>query len=381
MIERIGILGGGQLAQMMTQAAISLGLQTVIFEREADSPASRLTAHQLVGSWNDLDQLAAFADLADIVTLENEFVDSQLLAWLEERGAIVYPSSYTLALVQDKLRQKERLAASGLPVPDFAAVTTPEEVEHWGDIWGWPLVLKARRDGYDGHGNATICEVAAITDAWYGLGGDKGRTLYVERFVHFSAELAVMVARNTRGEVRCYPVVQTEQRDHICHRVFAPAPISDALAAQTTRIAQQAIEAIDGVGIFGVELFLLQGDEPSIVINELAPRPHNSGHYSIEACTTSQFENHLRAIMGLPLGDTSMRAPAAVMINLLGERHGQTGEADDPYGALATPQAHLHLYGKRAVRIGRKMGHITVLANTLDEALSLAQHAAQQTQL
>lgn len=380
-VERVGILGGGQLAQMLAQAAISMGLSTVIFEREADSPASRLTADQVSGPWQDEATCAAFAQRAQIVTLENEFVDTSVLQRFEEWGLPVYPSSRTLGLVQDKFHQKTCLAATGLPVPDFQATASPEDVAHWGDVWGWPLVLKARRDGYDGRGNATIAAPADIADAWARLGGHQGRELFVERFVPFTAELAVMVARSSTGEVRCYPVVQTEQRDHICHRVFAPAPIDETIAIQAATIARAAIEAVDGVGIFGVELFFIESNETPVVINELAPRPHNSGHYSIEACVTSQFENHLRAILGLPLGDTSLRVPAAVMVNLLGTRSGRTGEEGSIYGALVVPGAHLHLYGKRDVRPGRKMGHLTVCADSLAEATSHATAAAERTSL
>jgi 5-(carboxyamino)imidazole ribonucleotide synthase len=381
MIERIGILGGGQLAQMLTQAAISLGLSCVIFEREADSPASRLTGDRMVGPWDDEATCSSFARRAQIITLENEFVDIGVLKRFESWNIPVYPSSHTLSLIQDKLIQKQTLAEVGIPVPDFEAVDSPEQIVQWGEAWGWPVVLKARRNGYDGRGNATVRNPDEAAGAWEQLGGDRGRTLYVERFVPFTAELAVMVARSSTGEVSCYPVVQTEQKNHICHRVFAPAPISPELSESARSIAQRAIETIDGVGIFGVELFLLDDPDKPIVLNELAPRPHNSGHYTMEACVTSQFENHLRAVMGLPLGDCSLRAPAAVMVNLLGERNGRASEGEAPFGALAVAGAHLHLYGKREVRVGRKMGHITVLADSLDEAIARANQAVEQTAL
>jgi len=381
MIERIGILGGGQLAQMLAQAAISLGLSCVIFEREADSPASRLTGDRMVGPWDDEATCSAFARRAQLITLENEFVDTGVLKRFESWNIPVYPSSHTLSLIQDKLIQKQSLAAVGIPVPDFEAVDSPEQVVQWGEAWGWPVVLKARRNGYDGRGNATVRSAKEADEAWKQLGGDRGRTLYVERFVPFIAELAIMVARSSTGEVKCYPVVQTEQKNHICHRVFAPAPISPELSELARDIGQRAIETIDGVGIFGIELFLLDDPDKPIVLNELAPRPHNSGHYTIEACVTSQFENHLRAVMGLPLGDCSLRAPAAVMVNLLGERNGRASEGEAPFGALAVAGAHLHLYGKREVRVGRKMGHITVLADTLDEAIARANQAVELTSL
>lgn len=376
MIERIGILGGGQLAQMLAQAAISLGMSTVIFEREADSPASRLTQHAIVGQWNEPTALDDFVRHAQVVTLENEFVDAKVLAQLEARGVTVYPSSKTLTRIQDKLTQKECMAAAGIAIPAFRAVATRGAVNAAGRDFGWPVVLKARRDGYDGHGNATLRGPDDIGDAWERLGGDKQRALFVEAFVPFTSELAVMVARSSTDEVQVYPVVQTEQRNHICHRVLAPAPIDAELADVARDLALRAVAAVDGVGIFGVELFLTPD---GILFNEMAPRPHNSGHYTIEGCVTSQFENHLRAVLGLPLGSTAMRAPAAVMVNLLGQQRDAVGrEGNSPYAAaLAVPDAHLHLYGKREVRPGRKMGHITALGNSLAEAAERAGRAVE----
>jgi 5-(carboxyamino)imidazole ribonucleotide synthase len=375
MIERIGILGGGQLAQMLAQAAVSFGMGVVVFEREADSPASRLTPHSVVGAWDDVAALERFASLAQLVTLENEFVDAGVLARLESWGLPVFPSSHTLGLIQDKLVQKRRLQQVGLPVAPFRAVDSPAEVRAAAAAHDWPLLLKARRDGYDGRGNATLHGPDTLAAAWERLGGHAGRQLYVEAFVHFEAELALMVARARSGETRCYPVVATEQRNHICHRVLAPALIDPSLACSAAELARSAVEAVGGVGIFGVELFLTQ---TGILINELAPRPHNSGHYTIEACATSQFENHLRAVLGLPLGSTAMRAPAAVMVNLLGSRSGPFSAGDQPpySAALSVPGAHLHLYGKRQLRPGRKLGHVTALGATLAEAAAIAEQAA-----
>lgn len=373
MTDRIGILGGGQLAQMLAQAAVSLGISTVIFERQPDSPACRLTQHSIVGAWDDPAALDAFAELAPVVTLENEFVDAAVLAALEARGAVVRPGSATLALVQDKLVQKQRMAARGIAVPQFRPALDPGDVERAAHELGWPLVLKARRDGYDGRGNATVRSPAEVASAWERLGGHAGRALYVEAWVPFRAELAVMVARSATGEARCYPVVQTEQQSHICHRVLAPAPLPPAAAERALALARAAVEAVDGVGIFGVELFL--GGDGEISYNELAPRPHNSGHYTIEACVTSQFENHLRAVLGLPLGSTALRAPAAAMVNLLGRSSGGGALLGDG-AALSVEGAHLHLYGKRALQPGRKMGHITALGATPAEALATAERAA-----
>ncbi|MEI7771398.1 MAG: 5-(carboxyamino)imidazole ribonucleotide synthase [Chloroflexales bacterium] len=371
-MTRLGIFGGGQLAQMLTQAAISLGVETVIFERDTDSPAGRLTHAEIVGAWDDPALLDLFARRCDLVTLENEFVDAAILAGLEARGLPVYPSATTLALVQDKLLQKERIAAAGLRVPAFRRVDSPDDLPAVAAALGWPLLLKARRNGYDGYGNATLRGPADVLSAWDRLACG-GSPLLAEAFVPFVRELAVMVVRGRDGAARAYPVVETVQRQHICHLVRAPAPIPAAAAAEAAALGLAAVEAVGGVGVFGVELFVLEDGQ--ILFNELAPRPHNSGHYTIEACIASQFENHLRAVIGWPLAPTDMRAPAAAMVNLLGRRAGPVGP-NALRAALDVPGTHLHLYGKRVSRVGRKMGHVTALGATLAEAEELALRAA-----
>jgi 5-(carboxyamino)imidazole ribonucleotide synthase len=371
-MTRLGIFGGGQLAQMLTQAAVSLGVETVIFERVADSPAGRLTQAEIVGAWDDPALLDLFASRCDLVTLENEFVDAAILAGLEARGLPVYPSAATLAVVQDKLLQKECAVAAGLRVPAFRRVESPDDLLAAADELGWPLLLKARRNGYDGYGNATVRSPGDVLPAWERLTRG-GSPLLAEAFVPFSRELAVMVVRGRDGEARAYPVVETVQRQHICHLVRAPAPIAATEAAEAAALAVAVVEAVSGVGIFGVELFALE--EGQILFNELAPRPHNSGHYTIEACVASQFENHLRAVLGWPLAPTEQRAPA-VMVNLLGRRAGPVGSSA-LRDALGVPGAHLHLYGKRESRVGRKMGHVTALGATLAEAEALALRAAE----
>lgn len=369
---RIGIFGGGQLAQMLTQAALGFGLETVIFERTPNSPTGRLLKGELVADWDDAEALSRFAQCCDLVTLENEFVDAQILARLEAMGKPVFPTAATVALVQDKLTQKQQIAAAGLALPPFRAVATPAEVLAAAAEFGWPLVLKARRNGYDGYGNATIRSPQELDAAWQRLSA-RGSPLMVEAWVDFRRELALMVARGRDGTLVAYPLVETIQREHICHIVRAPAPMPPAAAAAATALACSAIEALEGVGIFGLELFELA--DGRVLFNELAPRPHNSGHYTIEACVTSQFENHLRAILGWPLGIPDLRIPAAVMVNLLGQHQGPVSP-DALRAALAIPGAHLHLYGKRESRIGRKMGHVTALGQTLLEAEEVALRAA-----
>lgn len=377
-MPKIGILGGGQLAQMLTQAAISLGLETAIYDRLPDTPASRLTHHHIVGEWSDQAALAKFAEGCEVLTLENEFVDAAPLFALEAAGIPIYPKPSTLAIIQDKLKQKEVYAAAGLAVPAYAAVETPDDVLKAAETYGYPLVLKARYGGYDGYGNATIHEPDEVSLAWAKLAQRETRGLMVEAFVPFVRELAVMVLRGRDGETRAYPVVETVQQNHICHIVRCPAAVSEAVQQQAAALATKAVELLHGVGVFGVELFHLADD--TVLLNEIAPRPHNSGHYTMEACFSSQFENHLRAVLGLPLGSTTLRAPAAVMVNLLGKRAGDVHFAG-VRAALEIEGAAVHLYGKREVRPGRKMGHVTALADTVEAAEHIALEAAERIHL
>jgi 5-(carboxyamino)imidazole ribonucleotide synthase len=374
---RLGILGGGQLAQMLTQAAVSLGLDTAIFERTPDSPASRLTHFEVAGAWENQGLLESFASMCNVVTLENEFVDAEILRQLEFAGLRVFPTAYTLGLVQDKLLQKQRFAEVGLPVPRFRAANTPHDVLAAGEEFGWGLLVKARRDAYDGKGNTLLHNAGELGINWEGIASG-GRQLMVEAFVPFERELAVMVVRSRDGEVRTYPVVETVQENHICRVVRAPAPIAAQIAERARQIAVAAVESIDGVGVFGVEMFQLPDGE--ILINEIAPRPHNSGHYTIEACATSQFENHIRAVLGWPLGATAMLSPAAVMVNILGTR-ASAYRAESVRAALEVEGAHLHIYAKREARPGRKMGHVTALGDTLAAAEAIAAEAARRVQV
>lgn len=373
----IGILGGGQLARMTAEAASRFGIEVAILEHEAGSPAARVARREVVGGWTDHPQLLELARDTLIVTLENEFVDAPSLDWLAERGVSVFPTGKTLATVQDKLAQKTFMRAADVPVASFAAVEREGDIARAAEEWGWPLVLKARRNGYDGYGNATLRSMEDVPAAFAKLGWPE-RSLFVEAWVPFSRELAIIVARGRNGELATYPVVETIQRDHICHVVRAPGVIAPETARRATEIGTRAVEAIDGVGVFGIELFEME--DGSVLYNEIAPRPHNTGHYTIEGCVTSQFENHVRAVLGLPLGSTEMVAPAAVMVNLLGKRAGPA-TSEGLSQALAIPGAHIHIYGKLASRVGRKMGHVTALGGSIEEAEARARAAADAIQL
>ncbi|MCS7176905.1 MAG: 5-(carboxyamino)imidazole ribonucleotide synthase [Candidatus Kapabacteria bacterium] len=370
----IGIIGGGQLAKMLAQAAYRLGLRVAIIEHGADSPAGRMTQLEFPEGWNSREALEAFLRVSDIITLENEFVAPELLEGLAQHRP-VYPTPETIRRVRDKLTQKQTMVAAGIPVPSFAGASSSDDVLQFAEDYGFPVVLKTRTFGYDGYGNRTVYDRQALPEAWTAL---KQRTtdssLLVEQFVQLQKELAVIVARNRRGDIAVYPCVETVQQDHVCRVVYAPAPIPEPLRRRAQEIAVACVEAVDGVGVFGVELFLTTDGD--ILFNELAPRPHNSGHYTIEACYTSQFENGIRAICNLPLGSPEMIVPAAVMINLLGVRSG-SGIPDSVLPALRVGKAWLHLYGKRESRVRRKMGHVTAVGQTLEEAYAHAQQAAE----
>jgi 5-(carboxyamino)imidazole ribonucleotide synthase len=372
----IGILGGGQLAKMSAQSALRLGFDIAILEKEHRSPAGQLTQHEFVGVVNDTVLLKRFAGQCDVITLENEFVDHQRLEVLERMGKKVFPSSKTISLIQDKLLQKEILSRHGIPVPRFIDVLPHFSFGDVSSFVGIPFLLKSRKMGYDGYGNALVRNERDFIAAVQRLSG-RHSSLMAESFIDFSMELAVMVVR-TQREVKVYPVVQTIQKNHICHTVIAPARISKRQQREAEEIAVESVKAVHGFGLFGIELFL--SERNGIIVNEMAPRPHNSGHYTIEGCVTSQFENHIRSVLDLPLGSTEMTGKSAVMINLLGKRSPQ--KALHMYRtALRNPDAHFHLYGKKTSRPGRKMGHITIVGERADEILKKAKALEKKIRL
>ncbi|KAI9599604.1 AIR carboxylase-domain-containing protein [Syncephalis fuscata] len=370
--KRVGVLGGGQLGRMMAEAAHRLQIPLHILDPLPQAPAKQLLANttHIDAPFTDPQAIQQLATHCDVLTVEIEHVDTMALKEVADtaNGKIdVQPTPATIALIQDKLRQKEHLRSHGVPVPDFFACTNENAVAEAGNSFGYPLMLKARRLAYDGRGNAVVNTADNCSTAYASLGGGDAASvggIYAERWANYNKELAVMVVRSRDGKVVSYPVVETIQRRSVCHLVLAPAPVSTKVADMARRVAEAAVLTLEGAGIFGVELFLMKDD--SILVNEIAPRPHNSGHYTIEACQSSQFENHLRAVVGLPLGGTDLKVPAAIMVNLLGS-NGMTGATQ---AALNVPGATVHLYGKPELRPGRKMGHITVVGSSLVSILS-----------
>ncbi len=369
----IGILGGGQLARMSTVAARRMGIDIAILDAEKDSPAGQLASSEFKGNDANKRVLKQFAAVCDVITLENEFIDYHILEFIESLGKKVYPSSFTISQIQDKLIQKQVLKKHGIPLPAFMEVNHKSDFSMIAEKLGLPFVLKSRKMGYDGYGNALVKNKKDFEAAFERL-THRHSKLLAEEFVNFKMELAVMTAR-TRKETMVYPVVETVQKDHICHTVSAPAKISAALTGKAKQIAVDSVKAVKGFGIYGIEFFLTRSGR--LLVNEMAPRPHNSGHYTIEGCVTSQFENHVRAVLGLPLGSAEMVKPCAVMINLLGKTSG-AGTIKNYSTALSDPDVHLHLYGKKNSRKGRKMGHVTITGDNAGRILAAAKKAEKK---
>lgn len=362
-VARIGLIGGGQLGRMMVKAAKRLGCTCVVLDPVPGSPAAQVAGHQIVGDYSDPGRLRELAEACDLITFELEDVETETLLTLQQEGHQIRPEPGLLATIQDKYRQKRFLADAGIPTSPFADMPVADEGAF--AAFGYPLVQKARRGGYDGRGVAVLRDPSAFADHLPVAG-------FVERFVEADKELAVIVARNVDGDCRTYPVV--EMRFHASGNVLdflvAPAQIPADIARQAEALAVQTVEAMHGVGVFGVELFLTRGGE--LLVNEVAPRTHNSGHHTIEACVTDQFEQHLRAVLGLPLGETRQLSPAA-MVNLLGE----PGYVGRPVlhglrAALRIPGVCLHIYGKAVTKPGRKMGHVTVIDDSIEAACEKA---------
>jgi 5-(carboxyamino)imidazole ribonucleotide synthase len=351
----VGMVGGGQLARMTAAAAIGLGVGFRVLADSPDDSAAQVCAGTQVGDYRSLDDLTAFAADADVLTFDHEHVPGDHLAALERAGVAVRPGPAALLLTQDKLVMRERLTGLGVACPRFAPVASLAEVQEFAG-GSWPVVLKAVSGGYDGKG-VWVCEsavqAATILDRGAGL------AFLAEEFVPYTRELAVLAACSPHRQGAVYPVVQTVQRDGICREVIAPAPgLSPGRAAQASELALRIAAELGVIGLLTVELF---ETETGLLVNELAMRPHNCGHWTIEGAKTSQFEQHLRAVLDLPLGSPALAAPATVMANVLG---GDDGDIYDRYIHVmaADPVVKIHMYGK-AVRPGRKIGHVTVTAD------------------
>lgn len=381
----VAVVGGGQLARMMSQQATALGVRLRTLVESEDGSTAQVVPDSVVGHAKDEAAVRAICEGADVLTFEHEHVDDAQLERLVAEGMPVRPGPHALRYAQDKLAMRARVAELGVAVPRWAEVRTADDLAAFGGAIGWPVVVKTPRGGYDGKGVRLVHSPDDVAD-WLaalaagsvtveGLGGEGGHALLAEERVPFTRELAVLVARRPCGEVRAWPVVETVQAGGVCAEVVAPAPgLEDEASRHAREMAVRIAEGLDVTGVLAVEMFCVEdADGVRLSVNELAMRPHNSGHWTIEGSVTSQFEQHLRAVLDLPLGETASRQCWAVMVNLLGS------ELADPRVAYPRmmelfPDVKVHLYGK-SVRPGRKLGHVTVYGDNLDELRAKA-HAA-----
>lgn len=360
----IGVFGSGQLGRMLAIEARYMGYGIHTFSPRTDTPTGQVGDREVSADYEDLDAVRKFVRNVDVVTFEFENVAAQVADVANQEGVPVRPGGWVLHTAQQRSRESTFLAEAGLPVTPFAHVVSLDELRQAVATIGLPAVLKTVAFGYDGKGQALVESPEQVEAAWTEIGRQEA---ILEAFVDFDREVSVVAARGLDGEFVRYPTVENIHRNHILDISIAPARVPAQVDAEAGELARAVLEALDVVGVLCVEFFLTGDDR--LLVNEIAPRPHNSGHLTVDAAVTSQFEQQLRAICGLPLGSTELPRPA-VMVNLLGDLW-QGGEPDWP-ALLAFPTAKLHLYGKRDARLGRKMGHVTVVADSVDEALSTA---------
>jgi len=369
------VIGGGQLAWMMAIAAKKLGLELTVQAGSPNESAVGVADRVIYGKVNDAEATAQLAKYCEVITFENEFVDLVALQELEnfidqdgdlDRPLLFLPRLETLAISVDKLKQRQHFRDRQIPTPEFYGVDTEIELLAAADRLGYPFVLKARRHGYDGKGTWVIADQIELRSAWETM---QKLPAIAEAFIPFERELAVIVARSLSGEIAIYPVVETLQTNQVCRHTIAPARINESVEAEVKNIAAQIVTSLDAIGVFGIEFFLTaQGD---VSVNEIAPRTHNSGHYTIEGCQTSQFEQLLRVVSGLPLGDIAMVAPVAIMVNLLGFEENTSDYLEKRQAIASFPNTHIHWYNKTIASVGRKLGHVTILSETYDMAIDL----------
>lgn len=370
--QTVGIVGAGQLARMMAEAASPLDIPLVVLAASDADGAARVMRNVQIGSPNDPDAIRRLAESCDVLTFDHELVDPETLAELEADGHVVWPSSATMALAQNKRRQRSELKELGVPVPAFANVDSLEDVAAFGSEHGWPVMVKASRGGYDGRGVWVVRdpdEAARVVSEAHAAGLE----LLVEEHLKLDFELAVLVARRPSGSIAIWEPVETVQRDGMCNELCVPVRAEARVVAEAVALARTIVEHIQAVGVLAIEFFV---SDNTVIVNELAPRPHNSGHWTIEGSVTSQFEQHLRAILDLPLGDTAMTARVVATENILGLED-DSDPRDRLAAGLTIRGANVHLYGKEP-RAGRKLGHVTVLGDEREGTRQRASLAVKQ---
>jgi 5-(carboxyamino)imidazole ribonucleotide synthase len=370
MITKIGIIGGGQLGKMMILDAKRLGFYFVILDPTKNCPADSISDEHIVADFDDIKAIEKLANRVDVVTYEFEHISLKALERLEESGHLVYPSSQTLSKIQNKFTQKEWLRKNNIPVPNYQIVESLEQLNDAHKLFGYPMILKTCTGGYDGKGNALIKNPGDEDGAYKALGGG-ALPLMVEEFISLDKEVSVLACRSTNGDETIFPIAENYHVDNILDETVVPARITKEQEKRAMEIARAAIKAFGSYGMLCVEMFITTAGQ--VLVNELAPRPHNSGHYTIEGCYTSQYEQHIRAIVGLPLGSTELIRPS-VMKNLIGD-HSGVARLQGLEKAYKIDNVKVHIYGKETVSKGRKMGHITVTDATIEEALKKARQA------
>jgi 5-(carboxyamino)imidazole ribonucleotide synthase len=371
-VKRIGVIGGGQLAWMMAIAAKKIQLELIVQASAVEDSATSEAEHVILGEVDDFIATQKLSALCNVITFENEFVDLEKLQQLANRGVKFLPSLDTLATCVDKYTQRLHFQKHHIPTPKFFQVDSHTDLLNAARSLGYPIVLKARRNGYDGKGTWVVKSESELVAAWASMAN---AAAILEEFVPYERELATIAVRSESGEVKIYPVVETEQDHQVCRRVIAPARIEPTVAAQVEAIAKTMLISLNAVGVFGIEFFLTRDGKVSV--NEIAPRTHNSGHYTIEGCVTSQFEQLLRVVSGMQLGSVAIASPVAIMINLLGFEDRTSDYAAQRHAIAQLPNTHVHWYGKTQSKLGRKLGHVTILAENYEQGLAIGDRVNQ----
>ena len=372
----VGIIGGGQLGKMICQEAKRMSLDIIVLDPDPCCPASRVCSEQIIADFTDEAAIKKLASRSDVITYEIELANSAALAKLKANNYTVNPSPQTLYLIQNKFRQKSFLSKNKIAVPMFHLIESPAHLSELSSKYSYPLMMKACEDSYDGRGNFLLTSRDRIPQA---LSYFNGKECMLEELLQFKKEISVMVARNSKGQIESFPVAENIHIDNILDTTIVPARISNKVAMIAMKIAKKTIAAFDGAGVFGIEMFVTVNED--VLVNEISPRPHNSGHYSIEACSVSQFEQHLRAVLDFPLSRPELLSPV-VMVNILGPE-----DYVGPYivtgleELFSLPGVKIHIYGKKISKPKRKLGHITATAKHLEQALSRAAKARKAIQL
>lgn len=373
---KIGIIGGGQIGKMIAQEAKRMSLKVVILDPSSDCPASTLCDRLIVADFKDENKIRDLAKSSDVITYEIELANSKALKSLELNNYPIFPSPHSLYLIQNKFRQKKFLKENNLPVPEFKKINSINDLLLAAKSFEYPLMLKACEDSYDGRGNYLIKCKEDISIAYNSF---QNREMFAEKYVDFKTEISIMVARNKKGQIATFPIAENIHKNNVLDTTIVPANISPKIKEAAEILAKNVVTCLNDIGIFGIELFVSNKDE--IFINEIAPRPHNSGHYSIEGCSISQFEQHLRTILNFPLSKPELVRPT-VMKNILGPPNfSGTYRIIGLSKLLSLPSTKIHLYGKRITSPGRKLGHITCTGRTLEEVIKRSSDAKNSIEI